>query len=134
MQQTKLEKFDINNLPQILSVVKPLWTPSTDNDTFNSFNVEYIIRNNIWENNYGFQLIDTTDGTFLSAAFFARKNDICNVNNWFTKESPRFSENLRTIYSNSKAYLDMMDERTFSLMNDDDIKLSLFVSTKKGAG
>ena len=34
----------------------------------------------------------------------------------------------------SRTYLTLMDERTLALMNDDDIKLSLFVSREAGAG
>jgi len=132
---THLESFDFNNLPLIVDVVEPLWFPPVGNDEFKRFNVEYIVRNNIWENNYRFQLVDDGEPSEIhSAAFFARKGDYSNVEKWFTKESQRFPEEWKTASGMSKTFLTLMDERTLSLMQDDDIKLSLFISRKPGAG
>ena len=102
---------------------------------FKRFNVEYIVRNNICENDYRFQLVDeNAHNEILSAAFFARKGDYSIVEKWFSSESQRFPKEWLAASGMSKAYLTMMDERTLEIMNDDDIKLSLFVSRKPGAG
>ena len=130
-----LEPFKIENLPLVVDVVAPLWFPPVGNDEFKRFNVEYIVRNNICENDYRFQLVDeNAQNEILSAAFFARKGDFSIVEKWFSKESQCFPKEWLTASGMSKAYLTMMDERTLSIMNDDDIKLSLFVSRKPGAG
>ena len=141
-EKTKLEHFNFKNLPLIVDVVFPLWSPPVGDDDFKRFNVEYIVRNNISENEYRFQLVkDSGENAdcescddFLSAAFFARKGDHSRVNEWFEKESARFSDDLKSASGMSRTYLKLMDKRTLSFMNDDDIKLSLFVSRKPGAG
>ena len=130
-----LEPFKIENLPLVVDVVAPLWFPPVGDDVFKRFNVEYIVRNNICENDYRFQLVDeNAQNEILSAAFFARKGDYSIVEEWFSRESKRFPEEWLAASGMSKTYLTMMDERTLVIMNDDDIKLSLFVSRKPGAG
>ena len=131
----KLESFNFENLPLIVDVVEPLWFPPVGDKDFKRFNVEYIVRNNICENNYRFQLVDENpQNEILAAAFFARKGDSSIVEEWFARESQRFSEAWRAASGMSKTYLTLMDERTLNLMNEDDIKLSLFISRKPGAG
>lgn len=132
---TRLESFNLNNLPLFVDVVEHLWCPSIGNDEFKRFDVEYIVRNNLSENDYNFQLIeDEPQNEILAAAFFARKGDFSNVEEWYARESLKFSEEWRLACGMSKTYLTMMDERTLSLMSDDDIKLSFFASRKPGAG
>lgn len=128
-----LKSFDIENLPDLVDVVVPLWAPSIGDEAFKRFNVEYIVRNNIWDNEYCFELLNEKKN-ILSAAFFARKGDFCNVEKWFSKESKRFCSDFLIASKNSKTFLSLMDEKTFSFMKEGDIKLSLFISLKPGAG
>lgn len=129
----RLAPFSMQHLPLIVDVVVPLWSPPVGDAEFKRFNVEYIVRNNIAENDYRFELTDA-DGTLLAAAFLARKGDESRVDEWFARESQRFPEELLAASGMSRTYLSLMDERTLSLMTGDDIKLSLFVSRKAGAG
>ena len=131
----KLESFNFENLPLIVDVVEPLWFPPVGDKEFKRFNVEYIVRNNICENDYRFQLVEeNAQNEILAAAFFARKGDSSIVEEWFVRESQRFPEEWRAASGMSKTYLTLMDERTLNLMNEDDIKLSLFISRRPGAG
>ena len=130
-----IEAFDMKNIPSLLDVVTPLWSPSIGDQTFKRFNVEYIVRNNIWDNEYCFQLIDKDkENKILAAAFFARKGDICKVEEWFARESKAFPDEYKQASNMSRTFLTMMDQRTFDLMDKDDIKLSLFISCAPGAG
>ena len=70
----------------------------------------------------------------LSAAFFARKGDVNLADAWFEENFTFFTDDLKIASDMSRTYLKLMDKKTFSLMNDDDIKLSLFVSRKSGFG
>ena len=134
-KKSVLEPFKMQNLPLVVDVVESLWFPPVGDKEFKRFNVEYIVRNNICENDYRFQLVDTEQkNDILSAAFFARKGDYSIVEEWFSRESQRFPDEWKKASGMSKTYLTMMDERTLALMNDDDIKLSLFVSRKPGTG
>ena len=140
LSNTRLDVFNMENLPLVVDVVAPLWAPSVGDDDFKRFNVEYIVLNKICENNYRFELMQDKNQNcygkpeFLSAAFFARKGDTSKVEEWFSRESQRFPSEWRKASGMSKTYLTLMDERTLSIMNDDDIKLSLFVSRSPGAG
>lgn len=132
-KEATLKTFDMKNLPLVVDVVVPLWSPPIGDSEFKRFNVEYIVRNNISENDYRFELVDS-DENLLSAAFFTRKGDCSKVEEWYAKKSVRFSDELKNASEMSRTYLTMMDECTISLMNADDIKMSLFVSRKPGAG
>ncbi len=129
----RIEPFNMNNLPLVVDLVEPLWSPPVGDAAFKRFNVEFIVRNNISENDYHYELTDD-EGNFLAAAFFTRKGDPCTVEGWYARESERFPEALKNASGMSRTYLRLMDERTLSLMDDGDIKLSLFVSRKPGAG
>lgn len=130
----ELKSFNKNNLPLVVDVVVPLWSPPVGDYSFKRFNVEFIVRNNISENKYHFELIDSNSQEFLAAAFFTRKGDLCRVEEWYEKECTRFPEELRRAINMTRVYLRQMDQRTLSFMKDDDIKLSLFVSRHSGSG
>ena len=132
MENTRIESFNFENLHYLIDEVVPLWSQDEWPVEFRRFNVEFIIRNNIWENAYRFQLMENAE--FLAAAFFARKHDVCNVEKWFDAESRHFTKKQLMSSNMSRAYLHKMDERTLEFMNDDDIKLSLFISRKSGCG
>ncbi|MCR4742364.1 MAG: hypothetical protein K5866_05790 [Treponema sp.] len=66
-------------------MVEPLWSPPVGDAVFKRFNVEFIVRNNISENDYHFELIDSLPGNLLAAAFFTRKGDACKVEEWYGK-------------------------------------------------
>ncbi len=137
MQSLKIEPFNHKNLSYILDVVVPLWSSPEWEEDFRRFNVEYIVRNNIFENKYCFELVEECNSkksNFLSAAFFARKGDVCKADLWFLEKSRLFQKSILENSSKSATFLKLMDERTLGLMNDDDIKLSLFVSVKPGYG
>ena len=129
-----IQPFEMKNIPQILEVVVPMWSPPIEDMDFRRFYVEHIIRNNCFENEYRFQLLDTTNSEFCAMAFFARKNDICKSENWFQAESKNFSEEKLRSSQMGKVYIELMDQKTRAFMNDDDIQLTLYVSRKKGCG
>lgn len=131
-----IQPFNLHNLSLIADEVFPCWSPQAGDDSFKRFVVEYIVRNNIFENEYRFEL-DAADGTLLAAAFFARKGDVCTSGTWFTEGigcAGRFSEDLKTVAGGIRTYLELMDKKTFALMDETDIKLSLFVGRKRGCG
>ena len=72
-KNSKLEYFDIKNLPLVVDVVVPLWSPPIGDKDFKRFNVEYIVRMNMFDNDLNYQLVDADDGTLLSSAFLAKK-------------------------------------------------------------
>ena len=136
-QNYEIQPFDMKNIPLMLEVVVPMWSPATWDMAFRRFYVENIIRNNYFENDFHYQLMESgSDGTsqFCAMAFFARKNDICKAEEWLAQEAKRFpAERLRSTRL-GKSYIELMDEKTRAFMKDDDIQLTLYISRKKGCG
>lgn len=136
-QNYEIQPFDMKNIPLMLEVVLPMWSPQKWDMAFRRFYVEHIIRSNYFENDYHYQLMEKSeDGTsqFCAMAFFARKSDICKAEDWFNLEVKKFSQDLQRSTKLGKAYIELMDEKTRSFMKDDDIQLTLYISRKKGCG
>ena len=132
-----LERFDMKNLPQVVDVVLPLWAPPSDDEDFVRLDVEFIVRNNIYQPRLSFQLADkkrSPDNELLSAAFFTLKDDANTARDWLCQNSRDCSDSQKASLEMVKAYLEYMDKKALSFMNGDDIKLSLYVSRKRGMG
>ena len=128
----KIEVFDTNNIPQIVEVVKPMWSLSSWSEEFRQFDVEFIVRNNIFENEYALQLVDAEN--LLASIFAVTKHEKNNVDQWFLENSIKLTEQEKISVKMSYDYIKHMDSKVHALMEEDDIKLSLFVSCKKGFG
>lgn len=132
-----LSRFDMKNLPQVVDVVLPLWAPPSDDEDFVRLDVEFIVRNNIYQPRLSFQLADknrSPDNELLSAAFFTLKDDANTARAWLEENSRDCSDSQKASLEMVKAYLEYMDKKALSFMNADDIKLSLYVSRKRGMG
>ena len=133
----EIQPFEMKNIPLMLEVVVPMWSPPAEDMNFRRFYVEGIIRRNYFENDFHYQLIERTpDGNsqFTSMAFFARKSDICKAEDWFAVESQKFAPELLRSSQMGKEYIELMDIITRAFMKDDDIQLTLYISRKKGCG
>lgn len=132
-----LSRFDMKNLPQVVQVVLPLWAPPSDDEAFVRLDVEFIVRNNIYQPRLSFQLADkkrSPENELLSAAFFTLKDDTNTARDWLCQNSRDCSDSQKASLEMVKAYLEYMDKKALSFMNGDDIKLSLYVSRKRGMG
>ena len=74
-----------------------------------------------------------TDYQLKAIAFAASKSDKSD-DAWFSRLLECSSSRERTIFQTGRRYLNYMEEKTFSLMKDDDVKLCLFVSLERGWG
>ena len=87
MSAMKILPFEMKNIPLVLDVVTPLWCPPLGNETFKRFNVEYILRNNLFDNDLHYELLESNEQTgeeeFCAMAFFAHKGDVCRAQEWF---------------------------------------------------
>ena len=128
-----IQPFEIKNIPLIVDVVLPMWSSPKDAMDFRRFYVEHIIRNNYFENDFHYQLMEDKSN-FCAMAFFARKTDVCKADEWFAWASKQLSEKHLFYTKVSEDYIELMDKKTRAFMNDDDIQLTLYVSRKKGCG
>lgn len=132
-----ISRFDMRHIPLVMETVMPLWGPPGAEERFRRLYVEYIIRNNIYEPAFSYQLTDGNredDCSLLAAAFFARKSDHNTAQEWLAAKAQGLTARQRLSLSMGMDYLAYMDKKTLSFMHDDDIKLSLFISRKKGCG
>lgn len=130
-----LEKFDFGNshfLEQLVDRVVELWSPPTEDPGFRRLYVEAIIRQNAAGNDMQFQL--SQDGELCSIAFASKPGEHSPWHDWWQEKFDSLPEFHQKMLSLSRDYLSMMDEKTYRYMNADDVKLSLFVSTKTGWG
>ena len=131
-----LEQFYETNIPLLVDRVLPLWKVSGMNDSFNRLYVEMIIRTNMHENGMQFQMSGNSGSfgeNFKAICFGAKLND-ARSDEWYKKtlESLHYEE--RAVFENGRRYLLGMEEKTFSFMTEDDVKLCLFISLEKGWG
>ncbi len=139
----EIQPFDMKNIPLMLEVVVPMWSPPVEDMNFRRFYVEGIIRRNYFENDLHFQLMEKSGegdtgagahGEFTAMAFFARKSDICKADDWYAEEAKKYPSELLSSTELGKSYIEMMDEKTRAFMQEDDIQLTLYISRKKGCG
>ena len=133
-----LKHFDEKYLPSLVNRLLPLWNVPGGSEDFNRRYVEMIIRTNMHINDMQFMMTEKTAGkTSISElkaiAFAAAKSDKSD-GSWFFKFLEGASSRERTIFQTGRRYLNYMEEKTFSLMKNDDVKLCLFVSLERGWG
>lgn len=128
-----LEKFDFKYIPSLVDRLVDLWSPPVDDMEFKRTYVEAIIRQNGADNDMQFMM--TENGELCAIAFAECKGEHNSCDKWWqnTHDNLKSSE-YQKMLSVSRSYLKMMDEKTFSYMTQNDVKLSLFVSTKSGWG
>ena len=145
-----LKHFDEKYISSLVNRLLPLWNVSGESEDFNRRYVEMIIRTNMHINDMQFMMTEKTAGKddsegspdggdavtdyqLKSIAFAALKSDKSD-DAWFTRLLEGSSSRERTIFQTGRRYLNYMEEKTFSLMKDDDVKLCLFVSLERGWG
>ena len=151
MRESKLpEQFDEKYIPSLVNRLLSLWNVPGESEDFNRRYVEMIIRTNMHINDMQFMMTEKTAGKddseespadgdavtdyqLKAIAFAASKHDISD-DAWFTRLLEGASSRERTIFQTGRRYLNHMEEKTFSLMKDDDVKLCLFVSLERGWG
>lgn len=131
-----LEQFEEQNMPLLVERVLPLWKVSGYDEAFNRLYVEMIIRTNMHENKMQFQMSGKNDGSSgkLKAICFGAEINDTRSDDWYKKTLEFLSYEERAIFENGRRYLLGMEEKTFSFMNADDVKLCLFISLEKGWG
>lgn len=126
-----LALFDEKNMSQVVERVLPLWRAEGMPEDFNRLYVEMIIRTNMHQNQEQFQLSE--NGELKAIAFCARKTD-GKDNSWYNSTWEKLPQKQKELFSKGRSYLLQMDQKVFSMMNENDVKLCLFVSLKAGWG
>lgn len=126
-----LRNFDESNIPFLVERLLPLWGIKGESEDFNRLYVKMIILSNMHENQMQFEITD--EGNVKAIAFLARKGDFCNYSR-IEEIYKKFDDDKKIYFRNGKDFLSKMEEKTFSLLGENDVKLCLFVSIEKGWG
>ena len=153
-----LEPFDPKYIPELVRWVSPLWS-MMDWDTGTSMmdfdvdvsmmdfdagvseksankkqdlDVEFIVRHNIFYNEFAFQLVQGEE--LQAVAFAARKEEENDALQWLEENSENLSAKEAESLQRVVEYLEQMDAKTCSVMEKDDIRLTLFASSQRGCG
>lgn len=128
----QLEPFDLNNIPQIVDRVKSMWAPDYGDAAFRLLYTQMVVRHNMAANDLQFQI--TENGKLRAITFAEKKDEKSSIDAWWQEVHGKLPPDQQDFFTNGREYLHMMDQRTFSYMQPDDVKLSLFVSLKTGWG
>lgn len=128
---TVFNSFEERYLPCLVERLMSLWGVNGETDEFNRLYVEMVVRTNMHLNDIQFQL--TENNSLKAIAFGAAKNDK-EYSDWYLKHLKTMDIHAKSIFETGRKYLLRMEEKTFSLMNEDDVKLCLFVSLETGWG
>ena len=134
MKNEIFESFNQNNFSKLVNATKPLWSYPEWEDSFRNFYTEIIIRNSYFDNDIAYQMISQKEKELLSVIFFQKKSDKNHIHKWILENSQTFTLQQKECIKKCVEYLDFMEKKVHAIMNEDDIKLSLFVTMKKGYG
>lgn len=128
----KLEKFDFKNMPFLVERVKDLWGPPEAEEHFRRLYAEQVIRMDMRSNDLQFQLSENQE--ILAIVCASKKGDEISSLKWWQDQYETLSPDQQFSFNLCREYLSFMDEKTYSYMKEDDIKLDLFISIKSGYG
>lgn len=144
-----LEPFDPKYIPEIVDWVTPLWS-MMDYDTEVSMmdwdtevseksankkqdlDVEFIVRHNIFYNEFALQLIQGEE--LRAVALAARKEEKNDALQWLEENNQNLSAKEQESLQQVVDYLEQMDEKTCGCMEQDAVRLTLFASSQRGCG
>ena len=138
-------EFDLKNIPRIVDLVETMWAPPEAEKSFRRLYAEFVVQSNISDYEYSIQGELENPGAvnenpFVSAAFATKKHHSAEkpqLDKWFSAafcNGKNLTEKQKHSFELSRAFLDLMDSKVYDLMDEDDIKLALFVSLRKGFG
>lgn len=128
----KAELFDFKNMPALVNRVYDLWCPPDSDEAFKRIYVEGIIRLDMHKNNFQFQI--TENNQLKAIACASKKGEKNGAAQWWDEKYKNLTESQKYSFKLCREYLSLMDQKTFAFMNDDDVKLNLFISIEKGWG
>jgi len=117
-----LEPFDFRNMPALVDRVKNLWTPHDAEENFKRIYAEAVIRQDMHDNQMQFQL--TENGQLRAIACASIKGEKNSAEIWWQEQFKKLTPDQQFSFNLSRNYLNLMDEKAYSFMNEDDVKLA----------
>ena len=142
----KISPFDERYLPKLVEWVRPLWSmvdwegqvSTVDwRDEFRDLDVEFILRHNIFRNEFALQLTEEREAggeELLAVALAAGKHEENDAVEWLAPRLAGLGQQEQDSLQLVVDYLEEMDAKTCTYMKEEDIRLTLFASSQPGCG
>ena len=86
-----LKPFDDKNIPLLVKAVTPSWSMVNWENSFRDVDIEFIIRNGIFYNEFALQL--QNDKELLAVAFVEKQNETNDALNWLQNNKKELTKN-----------------------------------------
>lgn len=128
----EIKQFDFSNMNILVDRVLDIWTPPKADEVFKRIYAEAVIRQDMHNNQMQFQITENNELRAIACA--SVKNEQNNASDWWNEQYKNLNPEQQFAFKLSKDYLNLMDKKTYDFMDENDIKLDLFISAKKGWG
>ncbi|WP_239414071.1 MULTISPECIES: hypothetical protein [Bacteroidaceae] len=130
----KIERFQEEDMNVVKPLAKQAWHTFYDgfSEDYLLCIAECIVRHNFTDADLSLKISDEEGVKGL--IFGTRKGKIVDLSDWVKKQSENLSPIEKDLLETLCEYMDEADRNTLARMSDEDVKLSLFVSTRKGCG
>ena len=130
----EISKLYNSDLPQVYEMAFEAWKDAYpgQSDAFIRKVSEFIMRKNYYENAYRYKISE--DGIIRAILLGCEKNDKNDALEWVELQTKNLQGSELLIMNNQKDYLVKSDDLLATFLTDNDIKLALFISNKRGYG
>lgn len=130
----KIERFKEEDIVEAKKLAKQAWYWFYEGftDDYVQQIAECILRHNFTDEDLSFKIFD--DEGMKGLIFGTRKRKTVDLSNWVNAQCKMMSPQKKELLIRLNDYMDEADQNTLAIMADDDVKLSLFISIKKGCG
>lgn len=128
---TRLTRRD---LPDVIDMTFEQWKESYtgQTDEFIKKASEFIVRKNYYDNEFSYKIVK--DGIIIAFLFGCHKQETNDALDWVAKEMKNKTESEIEIMENSVHYLTKFDNLLSTYMTENDMKVALIISNKRGYG
>lgn len=130
----KIEKFNKEiDLEAAIEMAKSIWGSECygTSDAFTYRYFHYLVGSNYINPDLSFKIVD---GETLLGVLFAGKKHEKGDKSYLSEDIKTFTPKERDIILSLDAYMTDMDNQTLAEMNEDDVKISFYMSVRKGCG
>lgn len=130
----RIEKFNIEtDLSAAIEIAESIWGSECygTSDLFTYKYFHYLVGSNYINPDLAIKIMD---GETMLGVLFAGKKYEKGDKSYLSEDVKLFTQEERDIILSLDAYMTDMDERTVAEMNEDDVKVSFYMSIRKGCG
>ena len=130
----KISKLNTSDLPQVNNMAFEAWKDAYagQSQDFIEKVSEFIVRKNYYDNEYAYKIVE--DGAIKAILFGCEKDEKNDALEWVGHQRKDLTGPELVIMDNQIDYLLKSDDLLATYLTDNDIKLALIISDKRGYG